>query len=160
MINQPLSMRYRSFIQSSSSNVISDNEQLAFNSSQDQVRHAIESARAIKDVFIRNIADTVANGDVGFPLAQQQTDVFSNLSRKYDGMGSSTNYMLRLAASHFKRSITSISVENENSDCHRILANYANAHATANASTSTTLPLLQYIMQLKPDSSTLPRTLT
>jgi hypothetical protein len=52
-------MAYKGFIRCYSSNVISDNEQQAFKSSQDRARLAMEFERAVKDAYIRNIANKI-----------------------------------------------------------------------------------------------------
>jgi hypothetical protein len=134
MIPRPHSMAYKGFIRCSSSNVISDDEQRAFTSSQDRARLAMETERTVENANIRNIANKTAYGDVGrvasYPSVQARQDAFTKLSRKYEAI-SSANLHLKLAASAFERAVSSISVKNFSPNTRRILAHYAGARATA-----------------------------
>jgi hypothetical protein len=108
MIPRPSSMAYKGFIRCSTANIISDDEQRAFQSSHDRARLAMDTERVVKNAYIRSIANNTAYGEVErAAIIQARQDAFRKFIRKYDAI-SWPNLSLKIAAGAFERAVSSI----------------------------------------------------
>jgi hypothetical protein len=123
-------MAYKGFIRCSTANIISDDEQQAFQTSHDRVRLAMDAERAVKNAFIRGAYSAEYDKVEREAIVQARQDAFMKFIHKYDAI-SSPNLHLKIAALAFERSVSSISVENSTPKTRRILAQYDSARATA-----------------------------
>jgi hypothetical protein len=118
------------FIRFSTANVISNDEQRAFQISINRARLAMDAERAAKDAFIRGTYSEEYDTVKRKAIIQARRYAFTKFLHKYDAI-SSPNLHLKIATLAFDRAVSSISVENSTPNTRRILAQYDSARATA-----------------------------